>query len=408
MSGLGSYDHVVIDRSWLHGQVQDETANGVDLNGASYVAVVDSYFSDFHCIAVTGTCTDAHAIGGGTSSTQDGPFKIQDNFLEASSESIMFGGGGASFTPADIQIIGNHFWKPWQWMTGNPNFVGGKNGRAFVVKNHLELKNAARVLIDSNLMENNWGGFGQSGYGLLLTPKNQHTAKGTDICPVCAVTDITIRYTHLSHVGNGIMMATDLSGNGSNGAPALAGTRWSIHDVLMDDVNKNYAGNGIPFEITNNWPKNPLNTITINHVTAFPDSSAHLITLGNLSKNAPMYGLVFTNNVVVTTRFPVINIGGGSTSCAYSDVPITSINKCFSTYTFVNNALVAAPGSPSLWPADNMFPQTIEDVAFMNYNNGDNGNYELQASSPYKEKGMDSKDLGADIVGLNQALANVE
>ena len=404
---LGTYHHVVVDRSWLHGTVQDETSTGVDLNRATYVAVVDSYFNDFHCVSVTGTCTDAHALAGGTSHTQDGPYKIQDNFLEASAEAILLGGGAADSTPADIQIIGNHFWKPWQWMRGNSNFVGGKNGRPFSVKNHIELKNAVRVLIEANLMENTWGGFSQNGYGILLTPKNQHTSSGADVCPVCQVTDVTIRYVHLSHAAGGIMMATGLSGNGKNGAAAFAGARWSIHDVLLDDINKNYLGDGIPFEITNGWPKNGLNTVTINHVTAFPDPDGHMLVMGNLAKNAPMYGLVFTNNVMITTKHPVLNTGGGRTSCAWSDVPITSISKCFSTFTFSNNALVANPAAvpPSLWPADNMFPSTVDDVAFMNYHGG---NYELQQSSPYKNKGMDNKDLGADIVGLNQALANVE
>ena len=55
-----------------------------------------------------------------------------------------------------------------------------------------------------------------------------------------------------------------------------------------------------------------------------------------------------------------------------------------------------------------MFPQTVNDVGFVNYNNGNGGNYELQSNSPYKNKGTDGKDLGADIVGLNAALANVE
>jgi len=103
-------------------------------------------------------------------------------------------------------------------------------------------------------------------------------------------------------------------------------------------------------------------------------------------------------------------MGGGPTSCAYVAVPIVSIPKCFTSYTFANNALVAAPSQfpPSTWPADNLFPPTIEDVAFMNYRGGNGGNYELQPSSPYKNRGMDNKDLGADIVGLNEALANVE
>src|ERR1039458_4741670 len=249
--GHGTYDHVVVDRSWLHGSPQNETSGGVNLNHATNVAVVDSYFSDFHCIAVTGSCIDAHAVFGGTSNTQDGPFKIQDNFLEASGESIMFGGGAATSTPADIQISGNHLWKPWQWMKGNPNFVGGPDGHPFGVKNHIELKNAVRVLIEANLMENNWGGFSQAGYGILLTPKNQHVGVGTgsDSCPVCQVTDVTIRYDHVSHAASGISMVTSLSGTGQNGAPALAGTRWSIHDVLIDDISKSYNGDGVIFEI---------------------------------------------------------------------------------------------------------------------------------------------------------------
>jgi hypothetical protein len=84
--------------------------------------------------------------------------------------------------------------------------------------------------------------------------------------------------------------------------------------------------------------------------------------------------------------------------------------ECFTTFTFGNNALVATPTAfpPSTWPSGNFFPTTTNDVGFVNYNNGNGGNYELQANSPYKNKGTDGKDLGADIVGLNAALANVE
>src|ERR1039457_2160094 len=175
------------------------------------VAIVDSYFTDFHCIASSGQCTDAHAIGGGLGDHQDGPFKIDNNFLEASGQSILFGGGEATLSPSDITITHNHFWKPWQWMPGNPQFIGGPKGDPFIVKNHFELKNAVRVLIEANLMENNWAGFSQSGYAVLLTPKNQHTQKGTNVCPLCQVTDVTIRYIRVSHAAGGIGMATVLS-----------------------------------------------------------------------------------------------------------------------------------------------------------------------------------------------------
>jgi hypothetical protein len=55
-----------------------------------------------------------------------------------------------------------------------------------------------------------------------------------------------------------------------------------------------------------------------------------------------------------------------------------------------------------------LFPQTTNDAGFVDYNNGNGGNYSLASTSPYKNKGTDGKDLGADVVGLNAALANVE
>jgi hypothetical protein len=402
----GTAAYIVLDRSWLHGTTHDDTRDGFGLSGMNYVAVVDSYFSDFHCAAA---CEDSHAVRGGAGNHQDGPYKIEDNFLEASGEAIMFGGGKATKTPTDITIQFNHFFKPWQWMPGNTPFVGGDLGNPFVVKNHLELKNAARVLVEANLMENVWAGFTQKGFGIVLTPKNQHTGEG-NVCPLCEVTDVTIRYTHVIHASGGIVMGTGISASKGVGGPALAGTRWSIHDVVLDDLSTKYMGPGNVFQISNSWPKNPLNTVTINHVTAFPDSTSTMMVVGNKVYDPPMYGLVFTNNLMITGSHPIWNTGGGEESCAYHDVPITIIVSCFTTYTFANNGLITPPPryTPSMWPANNMFAPTVDDVGFTNFNNGNGGNYELLPDSPYKNKGTDGKDLGADIVGLKEALANVE
>ncbi|MGA3092600.1 MAG: putative Ig domain-containing protein, partial [Terriglobales bacterium] len=157
----GTASYIVVDRSWLHGTIEDDTRDGVELSGTNDVAVVDSYFTDFHCTSETGACTDSHAVSGGLGNHQDGPYEIRDNFLEASGEAVMFGGGAATLTPTDITVHFNHFFKPWQWMPGNSPFQGGTSGKPFVVKNHMELKNAVRVLAEANLMENVWGGFSQ-------------------------------------------------------------------------------------------------------------------------------------------------------------------------------------------------------------------------------------------------------
>jgi hypothetical protein len=405
-------NHIVLDRSWVHGTAQDETRNGFRLRGLSYVAVVDSYFSDFHCTAVTGICMEAHAVSGGTGNYQDGPYKIANNFLEASGQAILFGGAAATTTPTDITIRFNHFFKPWQWMKGNPQFQGGVGGEPFIVRHHLELKNAVRVLAEDNLMENVWGGFREPGFAILLTPKNHRTKSGNNVCPICEVTDVTIRYTHIFHAGGGIVIATDLSRGGKRGGggPATAGARFSIHDVVMDDISRKYVGGGRLFFVTNAWPANPVNTITINHITGFPDSNGGILTLGNQSSNPAMYGFVFTNSIVTTGKYPVWGVGGGSTDCAYKGTPAFKIANCFTTYTFANNALVGSPKAypPSSWPTGNLFASDLNKVDFAQYDDGNGGNYELRPGSPYKNKGTDGKDLGADIVGLNEALAGVE
>ncbi|MGH9515920.1 MAG: Ig domain-containing protein, partial [Terriglobales bacterium] len=120
-------DHVVIDRNWIHGTATDDTMRGINLDATTYAAVVDSYINDFHCTAIIGVCSDAQAIAGGNGFLAEGPWKIENNFLEASTENILFGGSGGSIVPSDITIRHNHFFKPMTWMPGSANFVGTVN-----------------------------------------------------------------------------------------------------------------------------------------------------------------------------------------------------------------------------------------------------------------------------------------
>ena len=392
---------IIYDRIWFHGTAHDETTRGIQLGGSSYIAVVDSFFTDFHCIYLTGSCTDSQAINGGINIHPMGPYKIVNNFLEASGENILMGGGPATYTPADIEITHNHMFKPLTWMKGQPGYVGGANGNPFIVKNLFELKNAKRVLLDSNLMENTWGGFSQVGFAILLTPK------GNGTCPICQVTDVTIRNTYISHMGAGMQLSNGLS---DDGARPLDGGRFSIHDVIFDDINgTRFHGPNVFAQVSTRPGAPVLHDVTINHITAFPQKTSLLI--GDvLSVYPKMKNFVFTNSIINTGQYPVWSTGtGGSLNCAVHDSPLVTFNACFTSYVFSHNALVASPASypPSTWPASNFFPTSESAVEFVDYNGGRAGNYALQSTSPYKQAGTDGKDLGANVAGVNAAVAKV-
>jgi hypothetical protein len=397
---LGPADHVIFDRVWMHGTAQDATVRGVMLGPSRYVAVVDSFFTDFHCIARTSSCTDAQAIVGGIGDSSMGPYKIVDNFLESSGENIMFGGGRASTAPQDIEIRHNHMFKPLTWMKGQVGYVGGTNGNSFIIKNLFELKSAQRVLLEGNILENCWGGFSQAGFAILLTPKN---AGG---CSSCQVTDVTIRFNTISHVGAGLQIANALS----DSSTALDGQRYSIHDIVIDDIDGGkYDGPG-EFAQVSVQPGAPiLQNVTINHVTAFP--SRTLFIIGDMVANSgPMKNFVFTNSIVNAGVSPVWSTGGGPANCAFHDVPLTTFSSCFSNSTFAANAIVASPAgfSAAAWPAKNFFPASEAAVKFANYHDAHGGDYHLQPSSPYKGKGTDGRDLGADLDAIHSASAGAE
>lgn len=398
----GPADHLVFDRLWVHGTAQDETVRGILLGSSRYVAVVDSSFTDLHCIAKSGSCGDTQTIGGGLGDKPMGPYKIVNNFLEAAGENILFGGGYATTTPTDIEIRRNHMFKPLTWMRGQAGYVGGADGNPFIVKNLLELKNAQRVVIDGNIMENSWAGFSQVGFAILLTPKNQGGRMGTNLCPACQVTDVTIRYNSISHVAAGLQIANALAGTGA----ALDGQRYSIHDIVVDDIDgKKFGGPGEFVQISVSAGAPVLQNVTINHVTAFPPSMIFMI--GDMvAISTQMKNFVFTNSIVNAGTHPVWSTGGGPANCAFNNSPLITFNQCFASSIFAANAIIASPMAN--WPNKNFFPSSAGAVRFANYNGGNGGDYHLQPASPYKGKGTDGKDLGADVDAIHSAIAGVE
>jgi hypothetical protein len=405
LKGKGTANHLVFDRDWIHGTAQDETTRGIALGGSTDVAIVDSYFNDFHCVAVTGTCVDAQTISGGLGDNPMGPYKIVNNFLEASGENLMFGGGEATFSPADIEIRRNHLFKPRIWKQGSEGFVGGTSGKPFIVKNLFELKNGQRVLFEDNVLENVWGGFTQTGFAILLTPKNQNNQ-----CPICKTTDVTIRFCRVSHVASGLVMGTGLS---DAGGVASGGARYSIHDVVFDDIDgKAYGGLGTLFQVTSTSPA--LRDVSIDHITGFPPTA--LFTIGVDVDRERIDNFSFTNNLVGVGDNDFFSTGGGLRNCAFqskSQGPEGVLKSCFSGVNVTHNAFVGSAGG---WPKGNSTPKNPSALQMKDFRGSNGGDYRLcdgsstscKKESPFRKAGTDGKGLGADIDAIDSRTHGVE
>jgi hypothetical protein len=394
--------HLVFDRLWLHGTTQDETKGGIHLSGTTDVAIVDSFFTDFHCIALHGSCTDAQAINGGGGDHPGGPYKIVNNFLEASGESIMFGGAPGSTTPSDIEIRHNHLFRPILWKLGQPDFVGAADGSPFIVKNCLELKNAQRVLFEGNILENTWGGFSQAGFAIVLTPANQG-----GLCPQCRVTDVTLRYNKIVHAGGAMLIGNVV---GKSQAPSSGGERYSIHDLVFDDIDGvTYKGFGSLALINSVAP--PLNSVHFDHITAFPPRV--LITIQNTSDKLKDFS--FTNSIFTVGDRGMFGAGGGPLNCTHAALdPSAILKSCFADAVFKNNLII---GGSVAWPPGNILVKNASAAGLRDFRQGRGGDYRLcqkkgdgpdcKSPSPALGAAADGKDTGADLEALQKATAGI-
>ncbi len=404
-------DHLIFDRVWMHGTAQDETTRGIALRGMTYVAVVDSFLNDFHCTAGVGTCTDSQTVANGGYSTPCGPYKIVNNFLEAAGENILFGGSPATQIPSDIEIRHNHLFKPMIWRKGEPGFVGGPDGHPFIVKNNFELKNGQRVLVEGNVLENSWGGFTQAGFAILLTPKNQAGRNNTNICPLCRVSDVTIRYNRITNVGSVLNIGNARS---DAGGASSGGERYSIHDLVVDNVHsKDYQGFGNFLVLISVAP--PLHDVQISHVTAFVPGP--LISILHPSPDG-IENFSLTDSILSTAaeRPSVLSAGGGPQNCAYQPQvqgPTGVFERCFANGKITHNIII---GSREKWPRGNIDVGDTQAAGLAGSRRGeasfrlcraaDEKSY-CKKASPGVGAASDGKDIGADIDAIDKATNGV-
>ena len=336
---------LILDRLWIHGFPTQPVQRGISLN-SSETSILNSYISDIHAVDV-----DTQAICGWNG---PGPYKIINNYLEASGENVMFGGALTSIpdlVPSNIEIRRNHFFKPLSWKVGDPSYAG----IPWKVINLLEFKSARNVIVDGNVLENCWTAV-QIGYAVLFTVLSEEGRMPWATVENISFTNNTVKNTE---------QALQLRGADHPYQSGRGNGLTIANNLFIGIVNRFYTVTGFY-------------NVTINHNT-------HLQS-GNVTAlfGEPSIGFVYTNNITVRSGFGFFgdNVGEGT----------AALTTYAPGYVFQKNLIAGA--SPSVYPANNFFPSSINGVLDSAFRVVD---------STYKSAGTDGKDLGCDINALNTA-----
>jgi uncharacterized protein YjdB len=212
---------LVVDRVFVHGQSNQSIRRCVSLQ-SSATAIIDSWISDCHSNE-----GDSQGIIGWNG---PGPYLIRNNHIEGGHQGVFFGGADptiSNLSPSDISLIGNHITRPTSW------------SGVWQTKTIIETKNARRMLIEGNVIENVWVS-GQVGFAVLIKSENQSGG-----APWSQSTDITVRYNRIRNAGSGINLAAS-----PGSYTAVPAARLSVYDNAIENLGvAPYTGDGIPLQL---------------------------------------------------------------------------------------------------------------------------------------------------------------
>jgi hypothetical protein len=351
--------HIVLDRIYMHGDPTYGQKRGVALN-AGYTEIVNSYISD-----IKSRGQDAQAIAGWNGT---GPYLIENNYLEASGENVLFGGADPSIrdlVPSDIAIRRNVVAKPLAWRDAG-----------WLVKNSLELKNASRVVIEGNVFENVWLS-GQVGFAILFTPANQDGR-----APWSVVEDVAFRNNVVRHAGGGVNM-TGVDHVSGSGRTQLI----QITNNLFYDIGSVWGGAGIFLQMGLSPRDVVVERNTILH-------GGNIVTVyGKQNGEAwPVDGFVFRENVARHNDYGVIGEGLAP--------GLGTLTRYFQRLIFERN--VIAGGDPAVYPPDNYFPSVSEFDSLFTKPSADD--FTIVPASPFARAAQDGGALGVDVSRLTAAI----
>jgi len=203
----------------------------------------------------------------------------------------------------------NMYWKT-AGLTFSDTGVAGTTGAPgaashWTSKNLLELKNAEDVLIDGNIIENNWVG-DQPGYPVVFTPRNQGGG-----APWTVVQRVVFTHNLVRHAAGGVnILGTD------NVNPSQITNHLTIADNVFDDIGSAW-GAGAKVFLIGAGP----DQVAVDHNTIVSnDSTIVSVYGGSASAPTPVTEFSYTNNMSAHNAYGILGANyavGLSTIAAY-------------------------------------------------------------------------------------------
>ena len=395
-------NNVLFDRVYIHPLTENLTLRrGIQLN-CTNCGIINSWIAGAHEVGA-----DSQAVA---SINGAGPFIVSNNYLEGAAENIMLGGStsAANVLASDVTITRNHILKPLWWDRHHPDFAG----IGWSVKNLIECKGGVRVLVEDNILANNWVGADQRGYSVMFTPRATPGNGNPDT--TCA--DWTFRWLHLKNTNGGFSLA----GEDSNEAPPrpLRGYRVTVQQVLIAGVTENDAGAGFCLRGASNFE-----WMRFDHVTC-PAAVNAFVTLD--ASSPPRKGFTLTNGVFAAGALGLVAKPPGDQGDSGLNNVYGAGNWTMSRNVIMNpgSASVATVGTGETFATNTAsgfctstgtytgrcYPPDFSDV--VDIANCDGGIFAIAAcgfesSSPYKTGAADGSPLGVDTATLASRLNRV-
>ena len=348
----------IFDRVYIHGGPDLNLIRCVALNSAR-TAIVNSTVDECHARGF-----DSAALGGWSG---PGPYRIENNSLSGAGMGIFFGGSDpliANLSPSDIVIRNNRVWRPLAWKG------------VWTVKALVEFKHARRVLMEGNVIENNWAD-AQTGFAVLFKSTNQDGG-----APWSGTTDVTFRHNVVRHAAAGLNLAARPE---PHEAVPLARVK-AEHNLFYDIGAHNGTTNGRMVQVTG-----AVSDVQLLSNTFIHNDVATQALMVDADQSAPLAVRVAVNNNIWTHgQYGWFGNWVGTRALTW---------LAGTSYQATGNVLIAA--------GDNAYKYTdaafATSVAAMGFANPAAGDFTLSALSPFRTAGAGGTMPGVDMAALSSA-----